>query len=61
MNEKMKCPFCGSYDTVCMDGVGMTDTVGKNIVTEICPEMFLCKSCGETFRADIFGEWEAER
>jgi hypothetical protein len=52
-----KCPACGSGDVAPLDGGGLRPGKGESLDLELCPEMRLCRACGETFREDssIYG------
>lgn len=51
-SERERCPICGSTDITNMDGVGVSGKNGENITLGICPEMWLCNTCKETFRIE---------
>ena len=58
--DKMKCPYCGSEDIVCMDGSGTVSRYGKNVMIDIAPEIWLCSECKKSFRVDEFGISDAD-
>ena len=51
--ERERCPVCGSTDITNMDGSGVIGKKGENITLDICPEMWICNTCRETFRIDV--------
>ena len=54
--KEVKCPKCGSKNVVCMDGLGARKKYGANILLDICPEMWICEDCGESFRLSLAAE-----
>lgn len=54
MNDKLKCPYCGSENVTRMDGSDTIKEHGPNVMVDIAPEVVHCNDCGGDFKGELF-------
>ena len=47
MNDKLKCPYCGSENVTRMDGSDTIKEHGPNVMVDIAPEVVHCNDCNK--------------
>ena len=61
MNDKLKCPYCGSENVTRMDGSDTIKEHGPNVMVDIAPEVVHCNDCNKEFKDGPFKDIDIDR